>query len=98
MYIFSFIDIICTEDIFVLPIIVCGTANTSTTELQTTGVPQTTQLLSALHASYQQLHHLWHIKKLQLEQCFQLRLFESDVKKVRLLFFHYKMILISYSS
>ncbi|ESO07374.1 hypothetical protein HELRODRAFT_191159 [Helobdella robusta] len=45
-------------------------------------VPATKQLINNVRASWQQLHHLWHGRKLKLEQCFQLRLFESDVEKM----------------
>lgn len=41
------------------------------------------QNLEAVHSSQQQLLQLWHHKKLKLDQCFQLRLFEQDCEKVR---------------
>ena len=44
--------------------------------------PQVSHWLENLHASQQHLNHMWQMKKLQLEQCFQLRLFEQDVEKV----------------
>ena len=44
--------------------------------------PQISQLLENIHASRQHLNQLWHMKKMKLEQCFQLRLFEQDVEKV----------------
>ncbi len=47
-----------------------------------TAAPQISALLDNLHASRQHLNQLWSMKKLQLEQCFQLRLFEQDVEKV----------------
>lgn len=42
------------------------------------------QNLEAVHSSQQHLLQLWHHKKLKLDQCFQLRLFEQDCEKVRL--------------
>lgn len=41
------------------------------------------QNLEAIHSSQQHLLQLWHHKKLKLDQCFQLRLFEQDCEKVR---------------
>lgn len=40
------------------------------------------QNLEAVHSAQQQLLQLWHHKKLKLDQCFQLRLFEQDCEKV----------------
>lgn len=40
------------------------------------------QNLEAVHTLQQQLLQLWHHKKLKLDQCFQLRLFEQDCEKV----------------
>lgn len=40
------------------------------------------QNLEAIHSSQQHLLQLWHHKKLKLDQCFQLRLFEQDCEKV----------------
>lgn len=45
-------------------------------------VPRITQLLDKLHSTRQRLHQTWHVRKLQLDQCFQLRLFEQDAEKV----------------
>ncbi|KAG7499826.1 triple functional domain protein isoform X2 [Solea senegalensis] len=45
-------------------------------------VPRITQLLDKLHSTRQHLHQAWHIRKLQLDQCFQLRLFEQDAEKM----------------
>nr|CAD7257354.1 unnamed protein product [Timema shepardi] len=45
-------------------------------------VPQILQNLEAIHTSQQHLLQLWHHKKLKLDQCFQLRLFEQDCEKV----------------
>lgn len=45
-------------------------------------VPRITQLLDKLHSTRQHLHQAWHVRKLQLDQCFQLRLFEQDAEKV----------------
>ncbi|VEN42847.1 unnamed protein product [Callosobruchus maculatus] len=40
------------------------------------------QNLEAVHSSQQHLLQLWHHKKLKLDQCFQLRLFEQDCEKM----------------
>uniref|UniRef100_A0A8C3G936 non-specific serine/threonine protein kinase n=1 Tax=Cyclopterus lumpus TaxID=8103 RepID=A0A8C3G936_CYCLU len=45
-------------------------------------VPRVTQLLDKLHSTRQHLHQAWHVRKLQLDQCFQLRLFEQDAEKM----------------
>lgn len=55
-----------------------GMCNTDTQGL----VPRITQLLDKLHSTRQHLHQAWHVRKLQLDQCFQLRLFEQDAEKV----------------
>ncbi len=46
-------------------------------------VPRVSALLEKLHSTRQNLHQAWHVRKLQLDQCFQLRLFEQDAEKVR---------------
>lgn len=43
---------------------------------------QVASLLDKLHSTRQHLHQMWHVKKLKLDQCFQLRLFEQDAEKV----------------
>lgn len=43
------------------------------------------QNLEAIHSAHQHLLQLWHHKKLKLDQCFQLRLFEQDCEKVGML-------------
>lgn len=40
------------------------------------------QHLNSVHAAQQHLLKLWHIKKIKLDQCFQLRLFEQDCEKM----------------
>ncbi|KAL3284865.1 hypothetical protein HHI36_019003, partial [Cryptolaemus montrouzieri] len=40
------------------------------------------QNLDSVHSSQQHLLQLWHHKKLKLDQCFQLRLFEQDCEKM----------------
>lgn len=45
-------------------------------------VAKVTGLLDKLHATRQNLQQLWHMRKLKLDQCFQLRLFEQDAEKV----------------
>uniref|UniRef100_A0A665UQ00 Trio Rho guanine nucleotide exchange factor b n=1 Tax=Echeneis naucrates TaxID=173247 RepID=A0A665UQ00_ECHNA len=41
-----------------------------------------TGLLDKLHGTRQNLQQLWHMRKLKLDQCFQLRLFEQDAEKM----------------
>ncbi|XP_019713701.1 triple functional domain protein-like isoform X3 [Hippocampus comes] len=55
-----------------------GVSNADTQGL----VPRITQLLDKLHSTRQHLHQAWHVRKLQLDQCFQLRLFEQDAEKM----------------
>uniref|UniRef100_A0A1A7Y1X3 non-specific serine/threonine protein kinase n=1 Tax=Iconisemion striatum TaxID=60296 RepID=A0A1A7Y1X3_9TELE len=55
-----------------------GSSNADTQGL----VPRITQLLDKLHSTRQHLHQTWHVRKLQLDQCFQLRLFEQDAEKM----------------
>ncbi|KAG7275464.1 hypothetical protein CRUP_008321 [Coryphaenoides rupestris] len=55
-----------------------GSSNVDTQGL----VPRVSQLLDKLHTTRQQLHQAWHVRKLQLDQCFQLRLFEQDAEKM----------------
>lgn len=50
-------------------------------------VAKVTGLLDKLHGTRQNLQQLWHMRKLKLDQCFQLRLFEQDAEKVRNVFF-----------
>lgn len=45
-------------------------------------VPQISQLLDNLQSTKQHLNQLWSVKKMRLEQCLQLRIFEEDVEKV----------------
>lgn len=45
-------------------------------------VAKVTGLLDKLHGTRQNLQQLWHMRKLKLDQCFQLRLFEQDAEKV----------------
>lgn len=44
-------------------------------------VAKVTALLDKLHGTRQNLQQLWHMRKLKLDQCFQLRLFEQDAEK-----------------
>jgi enamine deaminase RidA (YjgF/YER057c/UK114 family) len=46
-------------------------------------VPQISQLLENLQSTKQHLNQLWGVKKMRLEQCLQLRIFEEDVEKVQ---------------
>ena len=52
-------------------------------------VPQISQLLDNLQSTKQHLNQLWSVKKMRLEQCFQLRIFEEDVEKVLMTFSHH---------
>uniref|UniRef100_A0A8C6MB58 Rho guanine nucleotide exchange factor 25 n=1 Tax=Nothobranchius furzeri TaxID=105023 RepID=A0A8C6MB58_NOTFU len=45
-------------------------------------VPKVASLLDKLHSTRQNLHQMWHVRKLKLDQCFQLRLFEQDAEKM----------------
>lgn len=45
--------------------------------------PRVSALLEELRTARQHLHQAWHGRKLKLDQCFQLRLFEQDAEKVR---------------
>ncbi|KAM9782627.1 LOW QUALITY PROTEIN: triple functional domain protein [Neosynchiropus ocellatus] len=45
-------------------------------------VAKVTNLLDKLHGTRQNLQQLWHMRKLKLDQCFQLRLFEQDAEKM----------------
>ncbi|XP_071032229.1 triple functional domain protein-like isoform X1 [Oncorhynchus clarkii lewisi] len=45
-------------------------------------VPKVSALLDKLHGTRQHLQQLWHMRKLKLDQCFQLRLFEQDAEKM----------------
>ncbi|XP_033469025.2 kalirin isoform X2 [Epinephelus lanceolatus] len=45
-------------------------------------VPKVASLLDKLHSMRQHLHQMWHVRKLKLDQCFQLRLFEQDAEKM----------------
>ncbi|XP_051566267.1 kalirin-like [Myxocyprinus asiaticus] len=45
-------------------------------------VPRIASLLDKLHSTRQHLHQMWHLRKLKLDQCFQLRLFEQDAEKM----------------
>ncbi len=44
--------------------------------------PQLQRWVETIHQHRAHLTQLWHARKLKLEQCFQLRLFEQDVEKV----------------
>ncbi|XP_056142955.1 triple functional domain protein [Lampris incognitus] len=45
-------------------------------------IAKVTGLLDKLHGMRQHLQQLWHMRKLKLDQCFQLRLFEQDAEKM----------------
>uniref|UniRef100_A0A8C5AZA6 non-specific serine/threonine protein kinase n=1 Tax=Gadus morhua TaxID=8049 RepID=A0A8C5AZA6_GADMO len=45
-------------------------------------VPKVASLLDKLHSTRQHLHQSWSSRKLKLDQCFQLRLYEQDAEKM----------------
>ncbi|KAG8442620.1 hypothetical protein GDO86_011416 [Hymenochirus boettgeri] len=45
-------------------------------------LPKVSTMLDRLHSTRQHLHQMWHIRKVKLDQCFQLRLFEQDAEKM----------------
>ncbi|KAF7240502.1 Triple functional domain protein, partial [Varanus komodoensis] len=45
-------------------------------------LPKVSAMLDRLHSTRQHLHQMWHVRKLKLDQCFQLRLFEQDAEKM----------------
>ncbi|KAL1516598.1 hypothetical protein ABEB36_000493 [Hypothenemus hampei] len=73
---------------------ICGPANTQDTDKGGGTTPENLspdlqdaknlvlQNLEAVHNAQQHLLQLWHHKKLKLDQCFQLRLFEQDCEKM----------------
>lgn len=42
---------------------------------------QVSSLLDKLHSTRQNIHQIWQVRKMKLDQCFQLRLFEQDAEK-----------------
>ena len=44
---------------------------------------QILSLMESVHQAQQHVQQLWQHKKMKLDQCFQLRLFEQDVEKVK---------------
>lgn len=46
-------------------------------------IPTIMGMVEQIHGAKDKLLQLWHGKKVQLDQCFQLRHFEQDCKKVR---------------
>ena len=47
---------------------------------------QILSLLDSVHQAQQHVQQLWKSKKITLDQCLQLKLFEQDVEKVFLIF------------
>ncbi|XP_066961005.1 kalirin isoform X3 [Macrobrachium rosenbergii] len=45
-------------------------------------IPQILSLMDSVHQAQQHVQQLWQHKKMRLDQCFQLRLFEQDVEKM----------------
>jgi len=52
-------------------------------------VPQILQQLDTIRTSHKHVLQLWQHKKLKLDQCFQLRLFEQDCEKVKCYYVFY---------
>lgn len=46
--------------------------------------PRIHSLVDKLHNTKHRLHNMWHMRKVKLDQCFQLRIFEQDANKVKL--------------
>ncbi|XP_064466147.1 triple functional domain protein-like isoform X2 [Ornithodoros turicata] len=46
------------------------------------GAPQVVRLLENLRVARQHVLQLWHVRKVQLDQCLQLRLYEQDAQKM----------------
>nr|XP_039274741.1 kalirin-like isoform X3 [Styela clava] len=44
--------------------------------------PRIHSLVDKLHNTRHRLHNMWHLRKVKLDQCFQLRLFEQDANKM----------------
>ncbi|XP_055949371.1 triple functional domain protein-like isoform X1 [Argiope bruennichi] len=60
-------------------------------------VPQVVQLLENIHVTRQHLLQLWHIRKVKLDQCLQLRLYEQDAQKMFDWIYHNRdLFLVSY--
>ncbi|KAM4028786.1 triple functional domain protein isoform 9-T11 [Anomaloglossus baeobatrachus] len=57
------------------------TSSTGNADLQNF-LPKVSTTLDRLHSTRQHLHKVWHHRKLKLDQCFQLRLFEQDADKM----------------
>ncbi|XP_069075741.1 triple functional domain protein isoform X2 [Pleurodeles waltl] len=55
-----------------------GTGNADLQNL----LPKVSAMLDRLHSTRQHLHQMWQMRKLKLDQCFQLRLFEQDAEKM----------------
>ncbi|XP_064409238.1 triple functional domain protein isoform X3 [Latimeria chalumnae] len=45
-------------------------------------IPKVSIMLDKLHSTRQHLHQMWHVRKVKLDQCFQLRLFQQDAEKM----------------
>ncbi|XP_067120464.1 LOW QUALITY PROTEIN: triple functional domain protein-like [Centruroides vittatus] len=45
-------------------------------------IPQVMRLLENIHVSRQHLLQFWHVRKVKLDQCLQLRLYEQDAQKM----------------
>ncbi|KAM9308253.1 triple functional domain protein [Gastrophryne carolinensis] len=45
-------------------------------------LPKVSTMLDRLHSTRQHLNQVWHQRKMKLDQCFQLRLFEQDAEKM----------------
>ena len=45
-------------------------------------IPKVMRILEEIHMMRQQLVQLWHVKKVKLDQCLQLRMYEGDAQKM----------------
>ncbi|KAG8197116.1 hypothetical protein JTE90_004375 [Oedothorax gibbosus] len=60
-------------------------------------IPHVVQLLENIHVTRQHLLQLWHIRKVKLDQCLQLRLYEQDAQKMFDWIYHNRdLFLVSY--
>ena len=55
----------------------------TTLDFLTHAAPHITERLEDMRNTKQDLFNLWSSRKLQLDQCFQMQLFEQDSEKVR---------------
>ncbi|XP_070570002.1 kalirin-like isoform X4 [Ptychodera flava] len=59
-----------------------GSSMTSANADFQSAAPRISNLLESLHSTREHLQDLWHDRKLKLDQCFQMRVFEQDCEKM----------------